>query len=250
MIFLIYLTLISSLQAQENKILQFRSDPWCPFSCQETDVNKGIIFDIAQKILSEDSYSIVYKNINWARALKENHQGRINALVGCGKTDGNFIFPTVPQAKARFNFYVLRDSNWKYETQNSLKSKKIGIINGYTYDAEIQSLIDSKKYGFEVVSGDKPLVLLAKMLKSKRIDAFYEERSVLKFFINQNPEFKDFIKEVSGPKDATQDLYICLSPQQNISNTLAKKIDEGMKKLIKSGELKQIYEKYSIQYSD
>lgn len=231
-----------------DKILRLKSDPWCPFNCEDKAKNLGIVVDIAKTILEKKGYKVDYQNVNFARALKETRSGENDGIAGCGKEDApDFIFPEVPQTETTYNYFALSESKFNYKNISSVAGHKIGVINSYSYDKETTDEIQKKNPSFVVVSGDAGLAQLIKMLDSKHIDAIVESGAVFSnYLIDKKIDIKKY-KFVGAPVQEPQQLFICLSPKLAKSKEIAKLITDGMKELKKSGELNKIIQKYNLK---
>lgn len=228
-----------------DKVLTLKSDPWCPFNCEDKDKDLGFVVDMTKSILEKKGYKINYKNINYARAIQETRNGETDGIVGCAKEDApDFVFPEEAQAETSFEYFTLKDSTFKYGGLASLKGKKIGVINSYTYDPETNDEIQKKNPSFVIVSGDEGLAQLLKMLDAKRIDALVESGDVLNSYLQKNIIGMKKYKVAGIPKQVPQKIYVCFSPKIKNAKELAHDISEGTKALKKSGEYAKLLKKY------
>lgn len=248
---LILTTLILSITCfdvyAKSKILQLKSDLWCPYACDENAVNKGIVVDIVTVILERKGYTVKYSNVNYARALKENREGEIDGVVGCAKEDApDFIFPKSHQLEANYHYFKKKGSKFKFVNFDSVKNMKIGVINSYSYDMSTTDLISKKHPSYVVVSGDLGLGQLLKMIDNDNIDAFVENDFVLSNFLIDGKIDRNKYQLAGTPKQVSQKITVGFSPKKSESKKLAELIDSGMKELKKSGELNKIISKYNL----
>ncbi len=231
----------------QDKILNLKSDLWCPYACDENAENKGIVVDIVKAILEKKGYKIKYSNINYARALKENREGEIDGVVGCAKEDApDFVFPKSHQLEASYHYFRKKGGMFKFKNFESVKNMKIGVINSYTYDVTTTDLVSKKHPSFVVVSGDLGLGQLLKMVDNNNIDAFVENDYVLSSFLMDNKIERSKYQLAGTPKQVPQKITVGFSPKKADSKKLADLIDSGMKELKKSGELNKIIGKYNL----
>lgn len=225
--------------------LIIKSDPWCPYSC-EVGENPGFIIELLQLFFKKESVQIKYENMNWARALLETSKGKTHAVAGCGKQDGDFLFPDIPQARARFSFWGLKDLNWHPTPKNILEKGSVGVVTGYAYDTQFQKKLDENPDKFFKASGEDPLKDMVDMALKKRLKAIYEEDQVFKYFLSKNPQYASQFERLGGEEDATQDLYICFSKVVKEAPYFLKVINEGMKNSKLKPEIEMLKKKYGI----
>lgn len=231
------------------QLITIAADPWCPYSCKSEDNKEGFLIDLFKEIFESKGYKVKYEIISWSRAINEVRSGNINAIAGAFKTDApDFIFPTIPQVINENCFFTLTESQWTFKNINDLKSQKIGIIQDYSYDTEIDKIIsDSSKHPeieFDSVSGASSLDLNIKKLQNKRITAFIEEKSVLKYKMS-----KENLKLKQSGCLKKYDSFIAFSPNEKIKNDslkYSKIISEELKLMQKNGKLKKLKEKYNL----
>jgi len=232
-----------------GKVLKISSGPWCPFNCDGSNPQKlGVVVDIAKAVFEKEGYQIDYQVMNYARALTETRSGVVDAVAGCAKEDApDFIFPTKPIVKTSYKYLALKDSKLSINKIESLKGVRVGAINGYTYDGVSTEAINNKNPSFMITSGEEGLDQLFKMLKSKRVDAIIDSEEVLVNFISDKKLNLNDFKFVGMMKQTSQEISLCFSPKKKESKDLAMKLVKGMDALKKSGELKKIFDKYSMK---
>jgi polar amino acid transport system substrate-binding protein len=245
---LLLLLVTLNLAKAEDKVIKILSDPWCPFACKEDDKKLGAIIDISKLILEKSGYKLIYKNVNYARAINETRAGVNDAVAGCAREDApDFVFPSEMMSKTVYQYYKKNGSSFQYKDINSLKGKKIGVINGYTYDVETTEQVARKNPSFIVVSGNLGLSQLLQMLESNRIDALVESDLVFKNHINDQKIPTNKFQFAGAPEQKAQELFLCFTPKKARSKVIVKLLSDGMKQIRKSGELKVILDKYQMK---
>lgn len=230
------------------EVITIRSDLWCPYACDPKSDRPGFMVEIAQEVFKKEGHTIDYALMNWARAVADVREGRADALLGCSKADAvGFVFPTVPVGILVNYYYAPVESNWKYTGVDSLKSKAIGVINEYSYGANIDEQIKKKNPALRAVSGSDPLLRIIQMTEAKRLDGFVENPLVLEYHLNLRKKDKKKFKVVSSNLANDPDLFISFAPGNPKSKEYAKILDAGMNDLRKSGRLKVILSKYGLE---
>jgi len=230
-----------------KKVIQVRSDLWCPYTCEESSENPGIIIELSQKILEPEGYVLDYKLLNWSRAIEDTRMGKYDAIAGAAQSDApDFIFPKEHQSLVKYSFFVLKDSPLVYQSHESFQEKGLGVIADYAYDEKTSSLMKEKKSWITQVTGDDGLNQLVKMLKARRIGAFIENPAVFYDFLNKNKLNKEDFKVIGSPNMVPQKVYIAFSPKFSDAKKVSEIITQGMNKLKKEGTLKKLIQKYQL----
>lgn len=223
------------------------SDLWCPYTCDPHSENPGYIVEVTREIFEKKGYKVDYKTINWARAVSETKDGNFSVLLGASRADvPGFILPTLPVGMSANYFWVRKDSSWNYKNIESLKNKKIGVINTYTYGDEVDAQVQNRHKSYVIISGNDALLKIIKMTDVKRLDGFVENPFVLNYIFKDFPQYKNLFKNVSRNIANDPELFVAFSPAKIESKKYAGIFSEGMKQLRKSGRLKIILEKYGI----
>lgn len=224
------------------------ADTWCPYNCEPGADLPGFMVEIAETIFKKRGHAIEYKVTPWTRAIQDVRTGKSDGLIGPGKEDApDFVFPTEKVALMKNVFYGKKGLSWKYTGIDSLKEKTLGVVKGYTYTDEIDGYIkENEKMSqlVQVTSGENVLASNVKKLLAGRIDLILEDANVMQYHLKKNALEKEVV-EVG--ELAADDLYIAFSPSNPLSRSYAEMISEGMILLRKSGELKEILEKYGIR---
>jgi polar amino acid transport system substrate-binding protein len=224
------------------------SDLWCPYACEANAKDPGFMVEIAKEIFESEGHTVKYSVINWARAVSETRDGKYSGIVGASRADvAGFVIPTEPSGYSSNYFWTRKDSAWTYKDVNSLKGKKVAVINTYTYGDEVDNEVQKKNPSYEIVSGNDALPKSLKMLEAHRIESFVENPYVLSYVLRDLPEYKDHFKTVSKNIANDPNLFIVFSPKNPKSKKYAELISSGMAKLRKSGKLKAILTKYGLK---
>jgi len=233
-------------QIKTNQVVKIRADAWCPFTCDNSE-KPGFIVEVIQKALGRKGYFVDFKILNWARAIKDTRQGVYTGLAGAAHADApDFIFHKTPIDRVKFELFALKDSSWRYK--DSLAGRRVGVINGYAYDHEVNQLIQNKDPSIVMVSGTAGLGSLIEMLKARRIDAIYENADVLAFWSQQqDKKNKVELVNVGSPMKGEQEIFVALSPRDRNSPQYAQWIEYEIQLLQQNGEWKKLKEKYKMR---
>ncbi len=177
-------------------------------------------------------------------------KGKYNAIVCATKKDApGFIYPEEHIAVQKTCFYTDKSSRWKYENINSLSGIRLGIIGGYHYSEQLEKYIkeniNTKK--IQRSHGERPLKQNVLKLKKQRISALIEDPVIMQYYIYQNKESN--LREAGCVSEKVK-LYIPFSPKNSESEIYAKILSDGIKELKKSGEMKDIYVSYGVEWHE
>ncbi|NOT80704.1 MAG: transporter substrate-binding domain-containing protein [Bacteriovoracaceae bacterium] len=224
------------------------ADLWCPYTCEPGSSMPGFMIEIAQEVFKKHGHTIKYQNLSWARALADARIGRIDGAVGALRKEVvGFMIPQIANGNLLNYFYTLSTDPWFYKDEKSLYNKTFAVINGYSYGAVVDKLIENKHPSLKSMAGDDVLTRMIQMTSTKRIDGFIEDPAVLSFSLKKR-KLKSSDFKIASPNMATDpDLFIAFSPKNPKSKEYARLLDEGMNEFRKSGKLKEILNKYSVK---
>lgn len=240
--FIVGLLLISKPLFAQDKVL-IRADSWCPFTCEVNGKSgQGILVDILKEALGKDKIQIDYQTMNWPRAIDQAQKGQIHGILGAYKEDApDFIFPDQPQFVSRDCFYQVKGSTWKYSGIESLRGKKVGVAQGYSYGENFDNLKNKKenKKIFAEASGNDPLFQNLKKTHAKRLDIFMENKAVIAYYKKIDSQFSD-VEEAGCLEEKA--IYAAFSPaKKDESLRLKNAVDQFMKD---KKAVEAVYKKY------
>ena len=223
------------------------ADEWPPYCGKAGSTYPGYGVEIAQQIFEEAGHTFKYFNIPWIRAINETRKGNYSAIIGAYKEEApDFVFPEEEFGVSRYAFYAKQGSLWKYAGLESLQSKKIGLIKGYSYGEELNAYFDENAHRIQYVSGSDPLYQNIKKLLAGRFDTLIAGENVMVYKIKQMGVVGEVINV--GVTDISANLYIAFSPTKRESAKYAEIFSNGIRNLKKSGKLDQILDRYEIHY--
>ncbi len=236
--------LISPFYAMADTIV-IVGDAWCPYNCTDQK-NPGFIVKLAQTIFEKSGHTIEYSLVPWKRAKLGIIEGSYDGIVGMAKNDETehlYIFPSVEIVESQFCFYAANDSQWKYTGIPSLENERLGVINGYGYDAEgtpIENYLKNNKKTNRVlaVSGDEPLRQIIEMILLDRLSVVIEDCRVMDYTLDQMA-YQSRLKKV-GCLENVDKVHIAFSAKNPHSDQYAKILSDGIKELKKTGEYDRI----------
>ncbi len=226
-------------------------DAWCPYNCEPGSASPGYMIEIAQQVFRKAGYTVVYRNVEWTKAVEETRKGTYTAIVGGARSDSpDFVFPDRALGKSHTIFFVKKGTAWKYSGMDSLRKIRLGVADGYSYNDEIDRYIAANKGkpGLFIAGGDTPVRELIDKLMKGGIDAFIEDPGVYGNYCGTRGLMNVLgAIQTAGESGTAEKIYIAFSPANSRSKTYAATLSKGLDRMRMSGELKKILEKYYVK---
>ena len=249
--------LITSLvgHAADN-IIRLGADEWAPYNitpnthCKNESklLCEGYMVDIARAVFEKKGYSVEYYVMPWKRAIEETKRGRFAGLIGADKEDGKgFIFPREEMSINKLAFYVGKDSQWHYQGPDSLKTVRLGVIDGYGYRKWLREYINENSGNpnrVQQISGNTPMETNIKKLVNNRIDVIVDSEATIRYVAN-NMGYLDKIKP-AGYGTLAKNIYIVFSHADPNGQSYAEQLSAGIEEMRKSGELEKVLGRYGL----
>lgn len=244
---LLIVTLIGIIQPLYADEVTIRADLWFPINGVPNSNQPGYMIEIAQAALATKNIKVNYETMPWERALALTREGKIDCVAGAAFTDApDFVYPTEPQGHIQNYFYVKAGNPWRYAGLASLEKIKLGIIDGYSYDDDIDKYIEQNKKSGKIqsVGGDTPLEQNIKKLLAGRVDVILESSSVLQAKLTEL-NLTGKLSE-AGTAGTPDHLFVACSPNNPKSTDITQALAEGTAQLRATGKLKAILAKYGV----
>ncbi|MFH0754619.1 MAG: transporter substrate-binding domain-containing protein, partial [Candidatus Omnitrophota bacterium] len=215
------------------------SDQYPPYNDQPGSRAPGYAVEIVQRVFEKAGHQVVYKIVPWARAIMETRQGIYSAIIAALPSDApDFVFPGNEIGMAQYCFYTRKGDSWRYAGIPSLAGKKIGVVNAYSYTAELDAFFLDNPQAVGVGGGGAVEKNVKKLLSS-RIDMFIENATVVSFMDCQG-HFMQKIDQAGCDTREIGKLFIAFGPNNPKSQEYARILSEGIDALRSSGELKEL----------
>lgn len=234
--------------ASAQQVVTVAADSWYPFNGEPGDAKPGYVVEILKSVFEKNGAKVEYTVLPWKRAVADVEQGKIAGVIGAMKSDTpDFTFPEETIGLNDVSFFVKQGSPWKFEGIDSLKGKRLGVCNGYSYNEKLDAYIKANLgAAVDEASGDAPIIQNIKKLNAGRIDTCVEVATV--FWANVEKaglKKEDFVQV--GTDGTPNPMYVSFSPKKEESKKLAAQFSEGIKALRSSGDLAKIMEKYGLK---
>ncbi|MGQ5522383.1 substrate-binding periplasmic protein [Chitinimonas sp. PSY-7] len=241
------LLFLSATQVYAAEPVKITVSPWCPYICDDQTA-PGALVEITTAALRKGGFSSTFTKLPWLRQMASTQSGAMDAVLGIVKTDApDLIFPTRSTGRYQPCFYVLATSNWEYNGIASLKSVRLSVLKGQTFNnKEMDSYIRNGGTGkgtIDFLSTENYLPQHFQKLILGRVDVMLDDAKVASHYLEQTHQTSHF-KQVSCLE--TTPIWIGFSPLGKHSQDYAAAFDEGLEAIQKSGQLKAIIKKYGM----
>lgn len=208
-----------------------------PYEYQKDNKPEGILVDIVTRIFKKAKIPVKLKYLPFKRALLNTRSGEIDGLFNFYKTAERVPFYdySEPIIKNYLVFFVLKDSNIRFQKIEDLKGLKVGVIRGYTYGKEFD-----KNTLFSRESNNSHIANFKK-LKLGRIDIYPCDSIVGKYLIRKN-NIHTYFKILPKPLKI-MDGYIGFTKRKHIKTI--NKINRIIKDMHGNGEINRITDQHT-----
>lgn len=240
---------VTAGNSASSRVVKLAADPWCPYNCAPNSAHPGYMIEVARTILVESGYEVEYRTQPWSRALVDAHKGIIDGAVGATYEDGRgLVFGHEALGIDHTVVAFAKDSMVTYSGPHSLDGLKIGIIDNYGYNNGgpiDQYLADRRRNNPDsivVLATDHALRQLIEMLRMHYIDAIFASGNVLNYTLKlMHLQGQLRISDTA----AYNVVNIAFTPDAR-GRKLAQLMDQGLRKLRRTGRLAKILAEYGL----
>ncbi len=231
----------------ETHTLTFGSDIWPPYTDVAGADNEGYLVDLLREVYEPMGYEVRYVNRPWDRCIEMVRRGEMTGLIGAHIHEApDLVYPHESVGIATPAFFVLKDTSWEYTGVSSLPQVRLGAIQGYVYETNIDIYIRQNQDTDRVIlakGNDAPQRLLD-ALRIGRIDTCAITPPVAYHVLKSMGLPPDTIK-VAGTEPGLP-LFIGLSPRTPDARVHAQLFDQRYVELRDSGRLKELMARYGL----
>jgi polar amino acid transport system substrate-binding protein len=219
-----------------------QSDRWMPMNGTPDETPPGYAIELLVEVFT-DTDSFTYTLEPWADSIENAAKGITNAVIGAAKDEApSLYFPKEPVAHVVYGLWAKKTSVFTYSTE-TLSKAKIGVIKGYTYWPELDTLVAAKAPNIVIFSGDNPLADAVAALNKGDIDLYPEAKPVFAWALKDadlSPDNFVFKHEHDGGL-----IYVAFTNSTR-GRELADKWDARIAELRRDGTLAKILAKYGV----
>lgn len=201
MVICFFLQTASAVHCGQSQVIVIAEDPWPPFTFGSYGpTNKGIAVDILRELFGRLDVKISLQLFPWKRVLKS---------VETGKIDGVMMLKKIPERESyleytnpiftsyeRLYFKPAKLGEFKWNSFEDLKPYRICLINGYTYDKDFISAVNTLKLNIILAQTVEQALM---MLHAERFDLAVMDEVVARYQIGRNPQWASSLRESRAP---------------------------------------------------
>jgi polar amino acid transport system substrate-binding protein len=234
-LFSVLIALLATLPCLAETVRIGAEDDWFPYSAQRNGKPVGMAADIVKAAYAAVGIQVELVSLPYARCMKLTEQ---NQLAGCFDTLRNpllekrYRWHKTPLFKARIDIYAPITAPDTPVTVDKLHGKLIAVTNGYDYGAAFDGDPTMRRD-----LGDSDLFALRK-LAIGRVDYALVYDRIVSSTLRAHPELRGKFKSVGTL--ITPDIYVSFARSFPDVERLIARFDEGMDKIMTSGEYARI----------
>lgn len=227
-------------------VVTLAADPFCPYNCEPDASHPGFAVELAGAAFADSGLTIRYVTMRWKAALKRAKDGRVDGVIAALASDApDFVFPQTPVGEQAMGFLLRAGDDWRYNGLDSLRGRRIGLIEGYSYGDEADAFFaEAQGLNLDWLSSGAALAGNMAKLERGRIDMVIDDRAVIAWALHERRIAGAPARLALSP-DALSGapVYIAFTPSDR-GRDLAARFDAGMARLNASGAARAIRLRY------
>lgn len=245
-IFFLYFIPFSAIADEKTRMLRVGvSHGYHPYYFYNQKGIVGIFPDIIKELAIRLNWDIEYIQYPWARMLMSGKNGAVDAVMPVIKTSSRseyLVYTDEPIFEEKNILISLNDSHFHYDGNlKNIHNLNVGIISGYSYGEEFDSLDKSK---FTISIDEEHLI---KMLIAKRIKVIIGNIHVMSRLVSRM-KVKNKLVFHTPPISITP-LYLAFSKAKINAEKMAKETTITIRELKKDGTYLGILNHYGFKPS-
>ena len=245
--------LVSSLASTPawTQELKFTTQDFPPFSYSINGVVSGPAVDLIRRVCAEMNTKCSFRLLPWTRAQQQVRNGEANGMfiIGWNKKRAKWVHFTPPIMNTEYGIFVKKSDSLKFAKLSDIAGYKVGVYGPSNTSNSLEKVrAKMANDGLNAISIDmRPDDESGfKKLALGRLDAVFSNRDVGHALVAKLG-LKDKIR-YSGAQRKLK-YYIGFSMAHNDKSVL-QAFDAANRKLHKSGTVKKILDKYSMEISE
>jgi len=246
---LLWFCFIPQVQAET---LRFATINYCPFTCDPALENgrEGVLTEVLRAALEPAGITLELTMLPFLRAIQETQQGKYDGMVVANhELAPELVYPDAPTLRQHVAFLVKAGETWTYAGIDSLRTMKIGIVEGYSYaDADLNAYLkEHQKDASKIVllHGQNTTEQGIQMLLKDRF-TLYLEGAYSAQYVLMKLGLQDQVAIVGYSTGAFDD-FTAFASQHPKARQYAALLSQAIKEMTASGKLKEILQKYGIR---
>jgi hypothetical protein len=231
MVFVLYCSLVQAGEATMPSVIHLASEDWEDYTASD---GRGLGWDVLRQVFEPAGVKVDIRTEPYVRSMGLAERGEVDACVGSySKESEDVLYP-------RWNFdtdhiYALGLASSPVPTLETLGLYRLAWIRGYDY----QNYLPNVRRYDEVIRRTG----IVSMLTHNRADFYIDAQTEVDYVFNRAKD----PSQLRRTHIAELPLYLCFAKTDK-ARTLMALFDQRMEQLVKSGELKPIFERWKQPY--
>ncbi|UZP67204.1 transporter substrate-binding domain-containing protein [Desulfovibrio mangrovi] len=212
---------------------------WPPFSSSELPDN-GVMTDLVVSAFHESGYAVTVTMLPWKRALLKGEEGEVDAVLGASylkEREACFLYSQWCYRVEPYFFCMAREKEYEASVED-LCPATLGVYRGSVFLKELAETCLTIEEGNDHEQN-------LKKLGNERLDYALTHPEVVLYMV-QTGAISPGLLHVCGKPYAQDAVHVVFSRRNGKAAQLAAAFDEGMLKLLQSGEYDAILKRHGI----
>lgn len=247
----VLLTLLTSCLFSASVVaaepIRLVGDEFCPYNCDPASGKPGYMVEVLEEILAAQGLTINYRLKPWSRAVQVVANGGAHVLLANTYNSAPDKRLQLVMGEDSTCFLTRHTDPWRFTDVTALQQHRIGVIQGYHYDAggPLDQYLRSNHPQVYLAKGELPLRGLMSMLLQERIDLVLDNCNVLKRKVSKM-DIAEQTRLAGTLPDYHADLHIAFSPADPDAEQLMALVRDGLAELRRNGRLAAILQTYNV----
>lgn len=225
-----------------------RADEWMPVNGDPAGERAGFAIDLLRAVFEPLGMQVDYRLSGWSRSLDLVRSGEIDCVVGAFKPEApELVYPQTPLGYDITAFYVRHDDDWRYDGIASLAERQVATIADYSYGEPVDAWLAATPDQVQVMHGLKPLARNLQKLLSGRVDVLVESPLIMDWML-KSQGLGERVREAGRADMEYTPLWLACSPKRARSADLVRLFDEGVARLVASGDIIPLMGRYGLRW--
>ncbi len=229
---------------QIDKQIKIVSDFWFPYNGTPTAAQKGYVIDLARQIAAKQGYTVDYKLGDRDEAAELASSGKIDCIVGTDQNESaKLAFPKHAWGMSVNAAYTLNDAPNKPRTLAEAANLRVGAIDGYAYNDEIERLLAKSKSVYRTPASPSAFTSMVLRLVVKKLDVVIEDVNVANAAINKL-QLSGRVVPTAVSAGKSEVFLACTANERG--KALVKMFDEGLTAARANGSFAKVLGDYGL----
>ena len=231
--------------AEERSLVFAAMANFKPFTWAENGVPTGIDVDIIERLSQRLGVPIEIRLLPWKRVLLYTRNGSVDAgFPGfhVKEREQFAIYAQTPLHVSLYKVFVKKGRGFRFDSVDDLTGKMVGKNLGFRISDAFDAAAEQRL--FQVMENDMATNL--KLVAQGRLDAVVGNYAEVQLALRQQG-LLDQVEALEKPIREPRAAYLLISKKASLNNLprWVERIDQALLEMKRTGEIDQIYRKYS-----